>query len=435
MIEAFLAKLVPAGRMVIAARSPRGFRNIICEDLDAALETVAMNKLKADVDIYFGLGSLAEPFVLDANGKKLYRVQSNIAKLKSFWIDIDVDPNDGTKYPTVDVARDAILKFVADYNMPAPMVVFSGGGLHVYWPLTKAVSREAWQPLAEALKAGLIAAEVKLDRTRTADASSVLRVVGTQNIKRGTKVKVLLDCAEIKPSVMKAAIIALPGGGSIPRAKAAAVGDIPGVASSVDLGSNTSREFPPCDFDEVMAKCAQVGNLYLTGGISEPHWHNGLALARHMTDPEGAAIAMSKKHDDYSKSATLFKLHSSTKERTGPTLCKTFQDHGPKGLCESCPKFRKISTPAQLGQPEPVKAMIKDIFGASTLDFQKLDAPDPYRREAGMVWFNQKEKAPMVIIPQDMYPIARLKDDSGDRSSTTWRAHRINAKPVDIPIL
>lgn len=427
MIRDFLAKLVPAGLMVIGVKRNSRFNNIVCRDLDDVDAVVARTSLDKAADIYFGLGVLAAREFMCADGKTRVRVQDNIKGLKSFWVDIDVDPAESDKYSCADDAEDAVWDFVDDYDMPDPMIVFSGGGLHVYWPLTKAVSKDAWLPLAQALKAGLIAAGVRIDRTRTADASSVLRLPGTLNTKYGTTVEIIHDSDAISPSTMKAAILGLPGStAAVPVAQTATLPGIQGTAIDVGLGSNTAREFPPCDYDEVLLKCAQVDNLYNTGGISEPHWYAGLALARHMSDPEDAAISMSEAHKDYTEAATMAKLYSSTKDRTGPTTCKRFQEFGPKGLCESCPKYGKITTPAQLGQPTPppAKVVFRRTEGTEVAPVIELNMPFSYYIELSdggvTVMQESKDGKPTVVHVGNIFPIDRLEDTRTGDSHITW---------------
>jgi hypothetical protein len=69
--------------------------------------------------------------------------------------------------------------------LPKPLIVFSGGGLHVYWPLTEAITKEQWQPVAKQLKALTHCAAIRLlaDDARTSDISSILRPIGTHNYK------------------------------------------------------------------------------------------------------------------------------------------------------------------------------------------------------------------------------------------------------------
>jgi len=63
------------------------------------------------------------------------------------------------------------------------MVVDSGGGIHCYWPLTRAIGPKSWCLMADRLKAAFKSEGLLVDPTRTADLSSVLRPVGSTNKK------------------------------------------------------------------------------------------------------------------------------------------------------------------------------------------------------------------------------------------------------------
>jgi hypothetical protein len=68
--------------------------------------------------------------------------------------------------------------------MPRPnLVVHSGGGLHVYWVLARALTPADWQPLAFALAEATKQHGLKCDTQCTVDRARVLRIPGTLNTK------------------------------------------------------------------------------------------------------------------------------------------------------------------------------------------------------------------------------------------------------------
>ena len=86
------------------------------------------------------------------------------------------------------------------------MVVISGYGLHVYWPLEQSIEPDAWLETANKFKKLLSAATPPLlaDPSRTADLSSLLRPTGTVNKKRGcAPVSLLQDCELVDFSAFK----------------------------------------------------------------------------------------------------------------------------------------------------------------------------------------------------------------------------------------
>src|SRR5690242_18528045 len=79
-----------------------------------------------------------------------HRHASQALFLKALWIDIDVKPEKG--YATIDEAMDALTAFVQQANLPVPSaIVYSGGGIHVYWISECPLSPDEWRPYAEGL--------------------------------------------------------------------------------------------------------------------------------------------------------------------------------------------------------------------------------------------------------------------------------------------
>ncbi len=69
--------------------------------------------------------------------------------------------------------------------MPVPLIVHSGHGVHLYWPLIKPLPAVEWKPLAEKMKRLFAMHGLRADPAVTADAAGVLRVPGTTNRKAG----------------------------------------------------------------------------------------------------------------------------------------------------------------------------------------------------------------------------------------------------------
>jgi hypothetical protein len=74
-------------------------------------------------------------------------------------------------------------------NLPAPVVVDSGNGLHVYWILKEAVETSVWKPYAEKFKELCHQHKLVIDPAVPADAARVLRVPFTKNYGKDGTVK------------------------------------------------------------------------------------------------------------------------------------------------------------------------------------------------------------------------------------------------------
>jgi hypothetical protein len=123
--------------------------------------------------------------------KRFGRTKHNASGARSFWLDIDVGT--GKQYATQQKALDALALFCGRLNLQPPIVVSSGAGLHVSWPLTHTLDPETWKHYADGLKRLCAQHDLFADPARTADISSVLRTPGTSNRKRGAIRKVECD--------------------------------------------------------------------------------------------------------------------------------------------------------------------------------------------------------------------------------------------------
>lgn len=107
-----------------------------------------------------------------------WRTVRQLKSLRCCYVDVD---------GTSDL--EAVLDALQAVRMPAPsFVVFSGRGLHCYWPLSPTPSKAlpVWQRVQDALVAAL--APLGSD-TGARDCTRVLRLVGTRNAKNDAEVR------------------------------------------------------------------------------------------------------------------------------------------------------------------------------------------------------------------------------------------------------
>ena len=77
-----------------------------------------------------------------------------------FAMPISIPSNDRC-FPDLPEAIASILAFCIKLGIPKPsLMVFTGGGLHVYWLSDKMLTVEDWQPFADGLKAAMRDARV-----------------------------------------------------------------------------------------------------------------------------------------------------------------------------------------------------------------------------------------------------------------------------------
>lgn len=149
------------------------------------MATLAMDA-SGDAAVYFACAS----YLTDDN-----RTGANVAKVRSFWLDIDCGPE--KPYLTKRDGYRALMAFNAYLALPTPCVVMSGRGLHVYWVMDADMTPDEWRPTALALKAATVELKLRVDQSRTADIATVLRAVGTHHRKNEPREVVLIHVGQI----------------------------------------------------------------------------------------------------------------------------------------------------------------------------------------------------------------------------------------------
>lgn len=341
----------------------KGFRHFPHDAIDDAVAHAhaLANDPDAPQDVYFALGSIKE------NRKKHVRKAENIAALRAFWIDLDVEPGNPKKYDSQRQACESLRDFCQAMQLPMPHVINSGGGIHVYWPLRDALDGDKWFHYASLLKQIAASWGLKQDPSRTADRASVLRPVGTYNWKTGQPREVkpvavgqvqdtdafLAKLAHLSqtfalnaPAPAPKSVINIAAG--LPAAAAAA-----GAAVNQQLADSLATNGPPSDAKMVVSRCQQLKWQALNQGeVDEPQWYDMVGCLRHCARGEEAVHRLSRGHPNYSATATDDKIAQHLAGGYGPTLCQTFEDHRPGG-CAGCPHAGKIKSPIQLGKMMP----------------------------------------------------------------------------------
>lgn len=347
-VGAFLSAVVPPGGTVVAKAVMDGgrkrFHHRYCKTQDEAVRTID-EWSAGQADIYFALASYKQGFHASPEHpeKRVVRVRTNVDQLKALWLDMDFKAG----YPDAAGAIVALRSFCAASGLVAPaLLISSGNGLHVYWPLAEAIPLDRWQALSESLKRAAAAAGLLFDPTCTADACRVLRPPGTTNWKDPANpkpVKVLYSNGKTFPvESLEAAL-----NSHRPTKRLANA-----VASDEFTGGLHKAEFDPARFDEIVKHCAVLKDVAQTHGkdCTEPEWVATLQLLKHCEDRDFWVHPVSDGHPGYVPERTDEKWQHRLANTAGPTLCSTFQSYHPK-LCAACPHNGFIKTPVQLGTP------------------------------------------------------------------------------------
>lgn len=298
--------------------------------------------LQQQADVYYALASYKQGFFLNSKGKKVVRVRENVDQLKAIWFDIDFKSG----YPDIKAAISALQAFCKTTTLPPPsLLVGSGNGIHVYWPLDTPIPVDRWQKVAQSAKEAAKTLDLKADLACTADACRVLRPPNTLNFKDRANpkpVEILYSSGKTFPiSVIEAAL-----------APWQAVSKPPTFSLNADLGGGLGSGTPakPSSFEEIQKHCGVARHIVETHGkdCTEPEWVAMLQLLKHCEDGEMWVHPVSDGHAGYTPDAANTKWEQRKANSVGPTLCKTFETYRPK-ICEKCPHNGFVKSPAQVG--------------------------------------------------------------------------------------
>ena len=293
--------------------------------------------------VYYALASFTETFQNKNDKTRIKRTKKNVDRLKALWLDIDEkDCPNGALGATKD--------FLEATKLPRPsIVVRSGHGIHLYWPLSRAIPVDEWAPLAEALKAETKAHGYPADHACTSDPARVLRPPGTTNRKYPDNPQPVTIVWE-KDDVFEPDALAKLMGAKPPSAIPSYMRGVSADSCDEFTGSNHKR---PTSAKELVRNCAVMKHNLITGGReqTEPEWNATLLVLKYVDDGYKLLHPISSKHIDYDHDATEEKWQQKlAAETTGPTLCPTLEGYGHTKLCQACPiyKSRKQKTPLSL---------------------------------------------------------------------------------------
>lgn len=362
-IEFLRAVLPRNGLYVIAAprnvadegEKPRLiFEHFQCETLEQMSEKIV--QLDATRTVYHACASYKKP----APGEKFSRSQRNAAYCKSFWLDLDCGQDKAEKgigYATQKDAVKALLAFKEKTDLPMPLVISSGYGVHAYWVLTEEIEASQWTQTALLLKRLFSELGIITDPSRTADSASILRPVGTHNRKHGSSKEVKwtgvpympISHADFREKV-KTVLASLTG-------EEFELGELPSyllgnLADNSEL-SHFSDNYE-YDANKVADNCQVMHRFRETqGDLSYDAWRSAIGILTFCKDGRETAFKWSAKRSETGHSNTDVATRFDT-WNSAPTKCETFRSLCPE-LCKDCKN--KCATPLTAGRVvvEPVE--------------------------------------------------------------------------------
>ena len=248
-------------------------------------------------------------------------------------------------------------------KLPSPLIVWSGDGLHVYWPLELSLDRGTWDRYARGLKALCIKYGLHVDHNRTTDISSVLRTPGTHHRKR--QAKEVLCGSIVGPFPISAFPIVVEDPSSRTKAHISKQSNLP-APFLLPLPDylrpfHTAGSWKPLFSILIAAEILDRHPAQLPQSIVDS-WQNSATSKGKSPNPmvrrprragvlcgRGSARARLVPGDPrYTARETQERLDRA--RQFGPTTCKRFRDLSPAG-CRRCPWSRRINSPIALGGP------------------------------------------------------------------------------------
>ena len=369
----------------------RPFRNVV-ELMDGVAKF--QKRPKSILDLYFCLSRQEVTGKDDKRGHPwAKRHKSTALALKCIALDIDVKPEKG--YDSVLEAVQALGKFVADTSLPSPTaLVFSGGGIHVYWISDRALTVDEWAPYAAGLRALADQHQLRFDPSCTIDSARILRVPGTYNLKeqipREVKLKSLAPAdlnfeRELACLRTSAAASAAPAvrTGSIGQSEQWVSVTLPSRPPSPELFTAEYQaeigivyeDKPPLDPVPILKACPFFKKTAITGGKGHDQglWMQTALACTFMENGREVFHVLSKGDPRYDPDTVDKMFDRKVAEREekdfGWPSCQKFEEYG-SAQCAGCPHRGKVRSPLNLPidpAPSPKTSEPVSIPGAPWL--------------------------------------------------------------------
>ena len=415
--QEFLAAVLPStGVYCIAELTSKKKEHVFATNL-GEFQHVVDSWVKDKKDVYFALATFKE----EGN-----RTAKNAEYIRAAFLDLD-------GYETKRDAAEALDVFLEKTDLAQlgqPLVVDSGGGLHVYWPFTADISIEQWKPVAENLKRLCAQENMRIDNTVTADAARVLRIPGTVNFKpKYPKPRAVRIMVEAKPEAFEFELFShylikkLNGHAYNPllAQKVEIEGERPkrdNSATTVKLLDNLQSDFKVLWIKTLEGSgCKQLEYYkdHATEDGMEPLWRGLLSWTSRCADSDEYSRRLSEMHP-YDEDRMRQKL----REIKGPYPCIKMDSENPN-VCTKCTHWGKITNPLSLCRTVVTDNTEKEI----EIHHEEEMLPAQYTRPAPPRGFSYGAKGGVFIDKT-------LEDDEGNKSKKSVMILPFTLFAVDI---
>jgi hypothetical protein len=354
---------------------------------------------------------------------------------RSLFVDLDV--GEEKPYKTKEEALSALALFLQTSELPPPVRIDSGTGIHAYWLLEEDVPTAEYLPYAEKFKAYCLQ-HIAADPAVMAEPARIMRCPETLNYKTDPPSPSGFLDEEINTYSFEAFKSFL---GEVPPTQEQLMALLP-----KGLDDETRKLLKLDNFKFTFAEladksvndrgCNQIKFLLENQKIApRDQWAAGLTIAIHCEDGPVMIHEMSNEHQEYDHDKTESTARSFGGPRTCDWFASNFGEH-----CEGCKHRGRIKTPLVLGRefkagPAPDKKNAvreaenpKEVheipgFLVNYLSGLKLTGLPGFLQgftlgSTGGIYYTPPPKVdrkgatissyPVLLTPYDLYPIRRM---------------------------
>lgn len=369
---------------------------------------------------------------------------------KTFFVDLDVDPENDKKYASKQEALDDIDKFLTSSGLPPPVRVDSGNGIHAYWILDQDVPSQEWRVYANKFKKFCLQ-HLKIDPTVTSDSARILRCPDTWNRKRTPVVRTqLLDDTFYEWSYDE--FKEYLGKSTEPES----IFDI--LPKGVDEDTKKIGKYDNYEttFQDIAEKsladngCNQIKHALLNSRtLSYDEWYSALGIARHCNDWETAIHLLSEDYEGYDREKTEWKANQTVGT---PRSCEFFAANWPD-RCEGCAFKGRIRNPLGIGRRVVPAPTAEEVGQADAVRIEEDPQTVPnfpqyllpfFRGKTGGIYYQPPkskndegdlvESQPILLYTNDFFPVKRKYSQNGGEIYVVRLVMPHEAREFDVPM-
>lgn len=410
-----------------------------------------VDAMRSRENLFFCVHTLKEARIFNPNkrdrktgqlGAYERRTQANMSEARCFFFDLDIGESTKTtpKYETRQEALNDLERFLFLTGLPTPLVTSSGGGYHVYFRLSDSLGSVEWRSHAATLRRIADHFGLKVDPSRTTDQASVLRIVGSLNIKPGREplpCEALEDGVETPTATFIQCLDDLRGRLNL---------DVPAATPSMvpshlrgtgNLQSGWSG--PSTSLLELTEVCEHARDYCDTGyteGGYVSFYHLGCGLIPFVEDGEAIAMDLALKHPRCTEEYAAEQMAVFTAQTGGmPSSCANLDAKCGGDACSRCPFAGLGKNPLRIADavrrskalPPPVLAPTLGLSLVSAAPALLTEPPHPWKRTAaGIVQETVKKVGDkeviedVVICPYDMFPFEVCDSTAREQAYSQW---------------